>query len=297
MQNDKMTIYSKIQKIATDWIYKDMKLNDSKVDSYNYHSFFKQQTKRLDILVMKHNLHNNISGLAVKDKTNRSSISYQASHHHKRQNFTKCHELAHFLLEHDGYIFTNQNENSIQEIEANIFAGILLAPDIVLLGKIVYHKKTFQELLSDLEISKDVLNIRLKQLLNYHTKLYDNEITLIIQNYLTRKDPDDIIYAIKQAEKSIIEEYQAVNIQPIDLIEHFLKQNNIVTNIDIKELADEHFIEKIKQVYPNIVSDFYFDYGKTIHYIYQSNTTTAEEALNKAKAIHFDMIYLKKVKN
>ncbi|MEY8463735.1 ImmA/IrrE family metallo-endopeptidase [Streptococcus merionis] len=268
-----------------------MKLNDSKVDSYSYHSFFERQITRLDILVMPHNLHNDLAGLSVKDKFNRSSISYQATHHRNRQNFTKCHELAHFLLDHDGYIFTSQNEDTIQEIEANIFAGILLAPDIVLLGKIVYHQKNFQELLSELEISKDALQIRLKQLLSYHTRLYDDEITLIIQNYIARKAPDDIIKAIKQIEKAIIEEYQSVTIPPLELISHLLKQKNIVTSIDIEELADTSFIENLKKTYPNIEYSFYFNYGKTLYYIYQSDKTTAEQALKSAKDVHFNMIF------
>lgn len=269
-----------------------MKLNDSKVDSYSYHSFFERQTNRLDILVMPHNLHNDLAGLAVKDKFNRSSISYQITHHKNRQNFTKCHEIAHFLLEHDGYIFTSQNEDTIQEIEANTFAGILLAPDIVLLGKIVYRQKTFQDLITELEISKDALQIRLKQLLNYHTKLCDDEITLLIQNYITRKAPNDIVEAIKQAEKAIIEEYQSITIPPIELIDHLFKQKNIVTSVDIEELADTAFIESLKQTYPNIAYGFYFDYGKTLYYIYQLDKTTAEQALKNAKNAHFDMIFL-----
>lgn len=291
MRNEKTTVYNRIREIANNWIYKDMKLNDSKVDSYSYHSFFERQTTRLDILVMPHRLHDDLSGLAVKDRLNRSSISYQITHHRNRQNFTKCHELAHFLLDHDGYIFTSQNEDTIQEIEANTFAGILLAPDIVLLGKIVYHQKTFQDLLGELEISKDALQIRLKQLLNYHTKLYDDEITIIIKNYITRKSPEDIIEAFKQAEKVIIEEYQAVIIPPIEIIEHLFKQKNIITSVDIEELEDTTFIERLKEIHPNISYNFYFDYGKALYYIYQSDKTTAEQANKQAKMQHFDMIF------
>ncbi|MBF0777853.1 ImmA/IrrE family metallo-endopeptidase [Streptococcus cuniculi] len=291
MKNGKTAVYNRIREIANSWIYKDMKLNDSKVDSYNYHSFFERQTTRLDILVMPHRLHNDLSGLAVKDKLNRSSISYQITHHRNRQNFTKCHELAHFLLEHDGYIFANQNEDTIQEIEANVFAGILLAPDIVLLGKILYHQKTFQDILVELEISKEALQIRLKQVLGYHTKLYDDEIAVIIQNYITRKAPNDIVEALKQAEETIINEYKAVPIPPIELINYLFKQQNIVTSIEVEELADKTFIENLKETYPNIEYNFYFDYGKTLYYIYQSDKITTEQAFKNAKNAHFNMIF------
>lgn len=285
-------IFHHVIKIAQNFIYKHMKLNEVSADHYSYHSFFNDITEKLDIIVMEHDLNNEIAGLSIKDAQGNFSISYQKTHHKYRQNFTKCHELGHFLLEHKGSVFTYSKDNTPQELEANIFASILLAPDIVLLGKIVYYKKTFQELLSELEMSRDALHIRLKQFLNYHTTLHDDEIILIIQSYLTRKAPDDIIYAIKQAEKSIIEEYQAVTIQPIDFIDRFLKQNNIVTSVDVKELADKHFIENIKQVFPNIVSDFYFDYGKTLYYIYQPDKTTATQARQSAKNAHFNMVFL-----
>ena len=56
-----------------------------------------------------------------------------------KQNFTLCHELGHFILEHEGNYFAESidNQESLLEREANIFSAIVLMPDIVLLSKIL----------------------------------------------------------------------------------------------------------------------------------------------------------------
>ncbi|WP_227956396.1 ImmA/IrrE family metallo-endopeptidase, partial [Streptococcus sanguinis] len=81
------------------------------------------------------------------------SISYEEDCIQERQNFTKCHELGHLVLKHNGNFFTESLANkTTQELEADYFASIILMPDIVLLTKIFYQKKSYQEVMHDLSV-------------------------------------------------------------------------------------------------------------------------------------------------
>ncbi len=258
-----------------------MKMNDIKASNYSYHSFFDYMTDKLEIAVLPHNLHNDIAGLSIKDKHGHSSISYQSTHHLHRQNFTKCHELGHFLLEHEGNVFTSSKDtNSLIEIEANIFAGQLLAPDIVLYGKIVKDNLYFQELVKDLEISPEALSLRLSDLLSYQSNLTDNEIKVVIQDYLTRKNTD-LLDALQHIEQKIITSYQLVKINPLEQLEELLQTNPIVTSTQIPELANPIFRDQL----PNhLFTGFQWGRGVTLHYCWNSQKThqTQAEKLGKS---------------
>lgn len=248
-----------------------MKLNDIKVNQYNYHSFFNAMTKKHNILVMEHHLHNDIAGLSIKDKHGNTSISYQSTHHKHRQNFTKCHELAHLLLEHEGTIFTFTEDNSPQELEANLFAGFVLAPDIILYGKIGKEKKTLQDLNRELEISFDALQIRLKQFLAYLTTLHDNEINQIILDYQTRKN-NNLISAIQLAEQTVIENYKKIVLTPNEKLEYLLEHHAIVTSLQIPELSNPDFLKTL----PETLGKGY-EWGRDINLRYVWNKTKLDD--------------------
>ena len=65
------------------------------------------------------------------------SFSYEKNNPIVKQNFTLCHELGHFVLNHNGTCFVESvdNHESLLEREANIFSAVVLMPDIVLLSK------------------------------------------------------------------------------------------------------------------------------------------------------------------
>ena len=96
---------------------------------------------------MEHHFTNRkIEGLTIIDEIG-ISISYESQNPLVKQNFTKCHELGHYILEHSGNQFTemsNSNDTTIDEIEANLFSAYILMPDIVLFSKIYYRFDSFK---------------------------------------------------------------------------------------------------------------------------------------------------------
>jgi len=81
-----------------------------------------------------------VSGALVRNK-GLSGIAVNNQHHPNRRRFTIAHELAHFLLDHEGkdnhidWQFTvirrdgvSSEASDSQEIEANFFAASLLMP-------------------------------------------------------------------------------------------------------------------------------------------------------------------------
>ncbi|MDV5987548.1 ImmA/IrrE family metallo-endopeptidase [Streptococcus canis] len=282
-----MTVYNKISGIAHEIIYSFMKLHEIKSSNYSYHQFFEKKIIDLDIIVMEHNLNNDISGLSIKDKNGHQTISYQANHHINRQNFTKCHELAHFLLNHEGTIFMNNEENNVQEYEANAFAGIILAPDIILLGKIVYQKKTFQQILKDLSISRETLNIRLEQLLCHCKKRFNrNDILKTIDDFNKNKNKNLMMY-LKAIESEITDKFLSTKINTVEQINYILDQKHFTTNIDIPEIENEKIVNTIKKDYPYLKNGLYYDKSTTIYYIYDERFFSDKEAKSKARTIWF----------
>ena len=83
---------------------------------------------------MSHHFTNyKIEGLTIIDQDG-ISLSYERDNPKVKQNFTLCHELGHFILNHSGTCFTEsvENQENVLEREANIFSAVVLMPDIVL---------------------------------------------------------------------------------------------------------------------------------------------------------------------
>lgn len=287
MKENLQNVTKHITSIAQNFIYKYMKMNDIKTYQYSYHSFFHYMTTKLNILVMEHNLHNDIAGLSIIDKNGHSSISYQSNHHTYRQNFTKCHELGHFLLEHQGSIFTYSEENIPQEIEANIFAGQILAPDIVLYGKIVIEKRTFQDIIKDLGISSEALKIRLNQTLTDKSNLSINERESIILDYLTRKN-NDLKDCLEQLSNRFIQDFKMVEIDPIEHIEYLLEHNDIVTSLQVPALENNDFRNQLPTQYS---VGWQFGRGVEFYYLWNYEKITKEKAEKISKTIWYKKAY------
>ncbi|HEM5649389.1 TPA: ImmA/IrrE family metallo-endopeptidase [Streptococcus suis] len=287
MKENLQSVTKHITSIAQNFIYKYMKMNDIKTYQYSYHSFFHYMTTKLNILVMEHNLHNDIAGLSIIDKNGYSSISYQSDHHTYRQNFTKCHELGHFLLDHQGSIFTYSEENTPQEIEANIFAGQILAPDIVLYGKIVIEKRTFQDIIKDLGISSEALKIRLKQILTDKSNLSINEIESIILDYLTRKN-NDLKDCLEQLSNHFIQDFKKVEIEPIEHIEYLLEHNEIVTSLQVTALGNNDFRNQLP---PQYSIGWQFGRGVEFYYAWNNKNLSQEQAQKLGNDTWFRLAY------
>ena len=276
--------YFKVTQKAKELLYPFMKLNDMKASSYTYHSFFESQISSNNILVIGHDLRNTISGFSIIDNQGIYLITYDSSHHQHRQNFTKCHELGHYLLNHDGKVFTDNNENNLQEIEADYFSSFILMPDIILLGNILHENKSFQDIFHSLDVSPSALFRRLNDILSFNTNLNATEINSIIWDYQSNRDRNDIQSIFNSLKDGIIKDYRQTKLSPFDKLQQLLTNKNFITHQSLPELKDQSFCQKVRRIFPNIKTWSKYERGKTLWYAWNSKKMTEKEV---QRAINF----------
>ena len=186
-----------------------MKDHDISLLNYNFNYFFQHCIQKYKIQVISHHFSNHkIEGLTVIDKLG-ISFSYEKDNPKVKQNFTLCHELGHFVLNHNGTCFTESidNQESILEREANIFSAVVLMPDIVLLSKIYYSCDSFQEVKESLEVSKQALYFRLLDLLRMYFPNREDKIKQAINNYIEMKN--SLIHSLfRDIKQQLIDEFK-----------------------------------------------------------------------------------------
>jgi Zn-dependent peptidase ImmA (M78 family) len=116
--------------------YADEILNS--LGSYDLPIDIKSIIESKDISIAYEVFDDDLSGLLIKHDGGRPKIGVNAKHSATRQRFTLAHELAHFVLEHQGDIFVDHSvlrrdgRSSMaidqSEIDANQFAADLLMP-------------------------------------------------------------------------------------------------------------------------------------------------------------------------
>lgn len=284
-------LYEKVNAIAKQNIYEFIKMNGIGYDKYTYHSFFNQSLIKYNIRVLPQKLRENTSGITIKDRLG-VSISYNKQHHLNRQNFTKCHELGHIILEHEGNVFasTDGEEDTTKEQEANLFAACILIPDIILVRKILRDSKTFQDLAKELEVSAQALKYRLDNFLDHNTKYHYNKCQDIVNNYQTRKS-FEIVDIIAELEDKIETEFDSINPSPLTIFEQLFEQQSFVSNYDIPEIDDKEFRTQLKSLYPTVQSWSYWDYGETITYVWDTERINWKTAQKQAINEHFKKVY------
>lgn len=239
--------------------------------------------KENDIKVLSHHFsRRKIDGLTLIDRRGRTSLSYEKENPIVRQNFTKCHELGHFLLGHRGSVFTELKENqfSLEEVEANYFSACLLMPDIVLLSKIFYQKLTFQEVADSLAVSTEALSIRLRDLLGYLLNGQKERVQSIISHYQMGNN-SEIIYIFGESHDFIVQDYQSYEPSPVEKVLHLLEQKSFITDEDVTELSQPDFRHTLTS---EIIGTWaYYDRGKTIFYAWDKAKLTEKEAYQKAR--------------
>ena len=171
-------LYTRVSSTSKKVLYQFMKDNDISLLDYHFSSFFHYFTEKHEIRVISHHFSSHkIEGLTVIDNMG-ISFSYERDNPIVKQNFTLCHELGHFLLEHQGNFFTESVDNKDSQIEreANIFSAVVLMPDIVLLSKIYYSCDSFQKVQENLEVSKQALYFRLLDLFREYSSYNEGGI-------------------------------------------------------------------------------------------------------------------------
>ena len=264
-------------------LYQYMKDKDISLLNYSFNYFFQHCIQKYEIQVISHHFSNQkIEGLTVIDELG-VSFSYEKDNPKVKQNFTLCHELGHFILEHEGNFFTEciDNQECILEREANIFSAIVLMPDIVLLSKIFYSCDSFHKGREDLEVSKQALCFRLIDLLRVHRVDDESAIKQSVEEYIEGQG-SSLRHYFHQVNKVLIKEYNQYHPSFINLIEKEIIQTNFVTSQKIPELLDQTRWEEIRRVKQFKVWLVY-NKGKSLAYVWDSTKLSEVEARKKAE--------------
>lgn len=233
--------YMKVSKIAKQLLYKYLKRNNISILNYYFSSFFQYYIEINKIRVFSHHFSNHkIEGLTIIDDYG-ISFSYERDNSKAKQNFTLCHELGHFLLQHNGVCFTESvdNQDDLLEQEANVFSAIVLMPDIVLLSKIYYSCDSFQRVQESLEVSKQALYYRLLDLLRVYFPSREDEIKQAINEYIEMKNSSihSLFHDIKQ---QLIDEFNQYSPSLKTQIQNQIIEQGFVSSQELPELANQN---------------------------------------------------------
>ena len=279
--------FSKISLVVQSQLYPFIKLRELSLLSYTFKDFFEHVINENNIKVLGHHFSNRqIEGLTLIDSGDRISLSYEKENPVVRQNFTKCHELGHFLLSHHGTVFTELKENQTapEEVEANYFSACLLMPDIVLLSKIYYQKSSFQEVANSLCVSHQALNIRLIDLLTYLLGKSRESIVQSVHHYQSG-DNRKVLENFASVHDIIVSEYNTYEPRPEDKLNYLLIQKDFVTDNEVAELSQAKFRSLISST--SVGTWAYYDKGKAIFYAWNKEKLAESEAYQKAKDIYY----------
>ena len=265
-------------------LYQYMKDNDISLLKYNFTYFFQHCIQQYQIQVISHHFSNHkIEGLTIIDELG-ISFSYEKDNPIVKQNFTLCHELGHFLLEHEGNYFTESidNQENLLEREANIFSAVVLMPDIVLLSKIYYSCDTFQHIQNSLDVSKQALFFRLLDLLREYYPEKENTIRQAIEAYIDGQNAS-LLLLFHDIREQIIKEFNGYQTSLINKIELSVGKRGFVTSQEYPELLDQENWKTIKTYCNNLRVWLIYDKGKSIAYVWDKNKLTDKEAKQKAE--------------
>ena len=277
-------LYTRVSSATKQVLYQYMKDNEISLLNYNFSYFFQHCIQKNQIQVISHHFSNRkIEGLTVVDELG-VSFSYERDNPKVKQNFTLCHELGHFILKHEGNYFTESidNQENLLEREANIFSAVVLMPDIVLLSKIYYSCKTFQQVQESLEVSKQALFFRLLDLLREYCPDKESEIKQAIDAYIDRQN-SSIFLLFQNIKDQIIEEFNQYKPSRIIQIKQAISKTGFETSQDFPELLNQKNWKKIKENSINLKTWLVYNKGKSIAYVWDKEKFSDEEAKKKAE--------------
>lgn len=277
-------LYTRISKSTKHVLYQYMKDHDISLLNYNFNYFFQYCIQKYQIQVISHHFSNHkIEGLTVIDELG-ISFSYEKDNPIVKQNFTLCHELGHFILEHEGNYFAESidNQESLIEREANIFSAVVLMPDIVLLSKIYYSCDTFQHIQNSLDVSKQALFFRLLDLLREYYPGKESTIRQAIESYIDGQNTS-LLLLFHSIKEQIIKEFNDYQTSLINKIEPAVSKRGFVTSQEYPELLNQENWKTIKASRDNLKVWLIYDKGKSIAYVWDKNKLTDKEAKQKAE--------------
>lgn len=230
-----------------------MKDNNTSLLNYNFSFFFQHCIQKYKIHVMSHHFTNRkIEGLTVTDELG-TSFSYEMDNPSVKQNFTLCHELGHFILNHNGTCFTESvnNQESLIEREANIFSEVVLMPDIVLLSKIYYSYDSFQRVQESLEVSKQALYFRLIDLLRMYFPNGKDKIKQAINDYIGMKN-SSILGLFHDIKQQLIDEFNQYSASLKVQTQNCIFEQGFVSSQELPELVDQNKWKELRESIDNL---------------------------------------------
>lgn len=277
-------LYLRISSITKQRLYQYIKDNNIPLLKYHFNLFFYHCVKMNKIQVISHHFTNHkIEGLTIIDKYG-ISFSYEKDNPKVKQNFTLCHELGHFVLNHNGTCFTESvdNQESIQEREANIFSALVLMPDIVLLSKIYYSCDSFQGVQESLEVSKQALYYRLIDLLRMYFPNGEDKIKHAVNDYLEMKNTSihSLFHEIKQ---QLIDEFNQYSASLKVQTQNRIFEQGFVSSQELPELIDQNNWKELRESIDNLKIWLIYNRGKSVAYAWDSTKISDQEARKKAE--------------
>lgn len=274
--------YSRVSKITKQVLYPFLKEEKVSILNYHFRYYFEHCIRENNIQVICHHFSNHkIEGLTVVDDLG-ASFSYERDNPKVKQNFTLCHELGHFILNHEGSYFAESvdNQESILEREANVFSAIILMPDIVLLSKIYYSCDSFQKVKEDLEVSKQALYYRLIDLLRFYKVDTESAIKQAVEGYIDGQN-GSLHHYFHEVKETLIAEFNQYQIPLSARLKKKMKQTNFVTSQELPELLDQSRWNEIREI-KHFRVWLVYNKGKSLAYVWDSEKLSEIEARKKA---------------
>lgn len=279
-------LYAKVSVSTKQTLYQFMRDYGISLMNYCFDYYFQFCIRKNNIRVFSHHFSNHkIEGLTVMDSIG-ISFSYERDNPKVKQNFTLCHELGHFLLNHKGSYFTESvnNREDILEREANIFSAVVLMPDIVLLSKIYYNCDTFQRVQESLAVSKQALYFRLLDLLREYLLYRENEIKGAIESYMYG-DNGLVHLLFHEIKGYIIREFKQYHPSVLNQIKKEVDELDFATSQEFPELLNQETCDLIKESNSNLKTWLVYSKGNTIAYVWNSKKLSDSEARRKAELL------------
>ncbi|WP_221913040.1 ImmA/IrrE family metallo-endopeptidase [Streptococcus halichoeri] len=278
-------VYTRVTQIARDQLYQFMKDNQVSPLNYRFHYYFDDSIQKFNIKVMEHHFTNRkIEGLTMIDEDG-ISISYESQNPQVKQNFTKCHELGHYMLGHSGKQFTQLSgkKDTVEESEANLFSAYILMPDIVLLSKIYYRLDSFKQVMTELSVSAEALKFRLQDIFRYRLKRDNQEVSSAIFQYQMGQS-NAVLNLFEEVHTEIEDEYRAVEENVLAKVLNRLRECCFVVSTEFPELLENSFRKELEQE-DDIGVWLEYDFGQSVGYAWRTDKLTAKQAKLRAKTI------------
>mgnify|MGYP000407052090 CR=1 FL=1 len=277
-------LYKKASIATKNKLYSYLKSNNVSLLNYNFNSFFQYYVQKNKIQVIPHNFSNHkIEGMTIIDEYG-ISFSYEKDNPKVKQNFTLCHELGHFILDHSGKIFTESVDNKVNilEREANIFSAIVLMPDIVLLSKIYYGCDSFKKIQDSLGVSKQALYFRLLDLLREYFPDREEKIKQAISAYIENEN-GPIHFLFHDIKDLLIKEFNQYSLSLEKQFKNRISKEGFASSKEFPELLKQENWPELKRSIDNLKIWLVYNKGKSVAYAWDSKKISDESAKKKAE--------------